>query len=1483
LVEFERQARKLIECDQINTLFGCGTSAIRKAVLPVLEQFNALLWYPMPSEGLESSPNVFYTGSCPNQQVEPAVTWLLHHPGKRFYLLGSEDVFPHTVNPLIKAQLQQQDGTLVGEEYAALGTKDFTKIITQIQQAKPDIVFNTLMGDSNIAFYRQYQESGLTADEIPILSCTVSETELHHIGEAAVGHYSCWSYFQSLETPRNRQFVENFQRRYGTERVTSDPIEAAYTQVYLWKQAVELFDSFEVERVRVAAYGQSFDAPSGLVRIEPNHHVGRTCRIGRILATGQFEIIYTSDRPIKPLPWLGVEELKSGRLKVARRRRSQRVGLKNSVQSANVQPTDLKPENPEMLGSYSNGVVKEMLAQVSQGIHKISQFEQKIRELEVQRQELQREITQRQRVEAVLRDSESELHALLASITDVVLIFDAQGRYLKIAPTNLALLHKKADELIGKTLHEVFPQVQADTFLTYIRQSLEAQQTLEVEYNHPTLEKPDVGFAATIAPLGKDSVIWIARDITERKQAEEDLRESEEKYRLLFSSELDAISLFDVETGQILEVNPAFLELYGYTKEEALHLTPAEVSAQPEMTHAAIKQAGAKGSDHVLLRWHKKKDGTLFPVELCAGTFIWKGRQLMCAVARDITEREQAAEALRESEARFRVAAEASLDAFFIFESLRDETGRIIDFTFADLNSKAEKMISMSKAEVIGKRMCELLPINRTGGFLEKYIRVVETGIPLEEEFPLSTPEVKASWLHHQVVPLRDGIAITARDITERKRSEDALKESEARLRLALEAAQMGIWDWNILSDELVYSEQLGPVFGLPSGIYHPTFEALLNSVHPEDRDRVIQAVARAIGEATDYAVEFRVICPDGTLRWVGNKGQVYYDETGLPVRMLGVAMNITDRKLATEALQQSEERMRALLNAIPDRMFRHRIDGTYLDVKVQEGDIISSSKTLIGKNLHDTPMPDEVKNQMLRLLQIAVQTGDLQTYEHNLPKADGVKSYEARIVKSGIDEAVCIVRDITERKQSEEALRQQKEILQSIFDHIPIMVVFYDATGQMLLLNREVERVLGWSIEEVETIDLLAECYPDPEYRQQVLDFMLTPTRKWHDFKTRTKDGSILDTSWTNIPLSDGTSIGIGQDITERKQVEQARRQAEKRYRSIFENTVEGLFQIAPDGRILNANPGLARIYGYDSPEELIADFTHLNQQRYLDQGRWAEFLALMQTQEQVLDFESQVYRKDGKVVWISENAHIVRDVKGELLYYEGSVVDITKRKVWEEALRYQQECSEQLLLNILPSPIAARLKLAESTIADSFASVTVLFADLVNFTEFSSQIPATQLVELLNKIFSKFDQLAQKHGLEKIKTIGDAYMVVGGLPESRADHAEAIAEMALAMQREITRFVSIDGEPFRLRIGINTGPVVAGVIGTQKFAYDLWGDTVNVASRMESQGVAGRIQVTATTYELLKDKYLFEQRGTTHVKGKGEMITYWLIEKKS
>jgi class 3 adenylate cyclase len=206
------------------------------------------------------------------------------------------------------------------------------------------------------------------------------------------------------------------------------------------------------------------------------------------------------------------------------------------------------------------------------------------------------------------------------------------------------------------------------------------------------------------------------------------------------------------------------------------------------------------------------------------------------------------------------------------------------------------------------------------------------------------------------------------------------------------------------------------------------------------------------------------------------------------------------------------------------------------------------------------------------------------------------------------------------------------------------------------------------------------------------------------------------------------------------------------------------------------------------------------------------------------------------------------------------------------------EQAKSERLLLNVLPAPVAARLKQREGIIADAYEDVTVLFADIVGFTPLSERLAAPDLVELLDRVFARWDQLAARHGVEKIKTIGDAYMVAGGIPTPRQDHAEAIAEMALAMQAEAARLTVETGLPLQVRIGIATGPVVAGVIGRAKFIYDLWGDIVNTASRMESHAQPGTIQVTASTYDRLRDRYELRPCGTIDVKGKGRMSPYLL-----
>lgn len=329
----------------------------------------------------------------------------------------------------------------------------------------------------------------------------------------------------------------------------------------------------------------------------------------------------------------------------------------------------------------------------------------------------------------------------------------------------------------------------------------------------------------------------------------------------------------------------------------------------------------------------------------------------------------------------------------------------------------------------------------------------------------------------------------------------------------------------------------------------------------------------------------------------------------------------------------------------------------------------------------------------------------------------------------------------------------------------------------------------------------------------------------------------------------------------------------AETKYRSIFESAIQGIAQITLDGRYLSANQALAGIYGYESPDALLRDRRDI-QDLYVHEMDRERLLIRIQQQGTLANFEALVRRQDGHPIWTVENACLVKNRQGQPLYFVSVVEDITERKQAELALRLEKEKSERLLLNILPKVIVDQLKHRKrnspAAIAKRFDMTTILFADIVNFTPLASALPPAALVDLLNQIFSQFDHLAEAHGLEKIKTVGDAYMVAGGLPIPQSNHAEAVADMALEMLEAISQFQRVDHHPFQLRIGIHTGSVIAGVIGIRKFIYDLWGDAVNVASRMESQGLPQRIQVSAASWQLLNTSYRFEQRGRIQVKGK-------------
>jgi urea transport system substrate-binding protein len=302
---FAEKARKLLELDKVAAIIGCYTSASRKAVLPVLNQAKGLLFYPTYYEGQEEDKHVFYPSQEATQSVVAAVKWLANEKGKTFFLVGSDYIYPRTCNKIAKPTIVKAGGKVLGEEYAPLGNTDFSSIINKIKAAKPDCIYSTVVGGSNVAFYKQLRAAGLDGSKQVLLSTVVSENEIEGIGrDNAAGYYACMGYFQSIKSPANEKFVKAFKAKYGADRVIGDPMEVAYNCVYLWKLAVEKARSFDVDKVTAAAGGIEIEAPEGTVRVHAtNHHVWKKVRIGRARADGQFDIVWETPQLVEPNPF----------------------------------------------------------------------------------------------------------------------------------------------------------------------------------------------------------------------------------------------------------------------------------------------------------------------------------------------------------------------------------------------------------------------------------------------------------------------------------------------------------------------------------------------------------------------------------------------------------------------------------------------------------------------------------------------------------------------------------------------------------------------------------------------------------------------------------------------------------------------------------------------------------------------------------------------------------------------------------------------------------------------------------------------------------------------------------------------------------------------------------------------------------------------------------------------------------------------------
>lgn len=606
-----------------------------------------------------------------------------------------------------------------------------------------------------------------------------------------------------------------------------------------------------------------------------------------------------------------------------------------------------------------------------------------------------------------------------------------------------------------------------------------------------------------------------------------------------------------------------------------------------------------------------------------------------------------------------------------------------------------------------------------------------------------------------------------------------------------------------------------------------------------------------------------------------------------------------------TAELMTSEIKYRTLVEAANCIILRRDTEGTVKFINEYGLTFFGfvDESEVIGKNIRGTIGQDRdvtASCDLLSWMDNNIQNPELEMFqEEQMQRNDGELvwiSWSNRPILDENDNLIEILSigvDITERKRVESTLEEFLSLQRATFESIADGILAVDQIGHITSYNQQFVDMFGISIEVLAMPDytlrlaFLAELMLEPDdFMQRSQELYHHPDQESYDL-LELNDGRVIERYSRPQRLGDQIigRVWSFQDITSRIKAEQALKEQQTYLRLIIDSIPQQIFWKDTSLVFRGCNRNWAMYAQLDSPESVVGktDYDLVSNPQLANNFREHDQQIMTSNVPELHIIQRKLNPdKEGQSIWLDISKLPIIDADGKTIGILGVLDDITQRKLAEEALYIEQEKSERLLLNILPKAIADRLKQSQGVIADSFESVTVLFADIVNFTKISSELSPQDLVDLLNLIFSNFDTLCETYGLEKIKTIGDAYMVAGGIPVPTANHAEAIAAMALEMVTKVTELRNSTGKQLQIRIGIHTGAVIAGVIGKQKFIYDLWGDTVNVASRMESHGEVGKIQVTKETYELLKHKFELCQRGAIEVKGKGSMQTYWLISQK-
>lgn len=905
------------------------------------------------------------------------------------------------------------------------------------------------------------------------------------------------------------------------------------------------------------------------------------------------------------------------------------------------------------------------------------------------------DITKRKRAEEALRESEAKFRELAQTAASVILIYQ-DPKLVYVNPFAGEMSGYSAEEQLSMDFWEIMhPDMQE-----FVKQRglarLRGEATpgrYEVKIVTKTGQERWLDFSAcNIEFQGKPSVLGTALDITERKRAEAELGKSQARLQHVLSSSPAIVYSLRPENDKLVPewVSESITRLTGYGIVEALGADWWEDHIHPDdRERAKVQQTRLFINDRLVLEYRfQHKDGGYHwlhdELRLLRDD---SGRPLeVLGSWTDVTERREAEAALRDSEERFRTVVSSMNDVVFTLD---------LQHRCSGLFGRWPEGFDLKREDAIGRTPIEILGA-KVGGIHEESIARALRGEQVVYEWWAASALGK-SYFQSSLSPIRNqigeitGLVGVGRDITERKHAEESLRESEERYRDLVENAQDIIYTHDLKGNYTSVNKAVEQITG------YTQEEALklnfVQSVAPEYLDTVRQMIAAKLGSQGKTVYDLEIIAKDGTRVTVEvNTRLVLQDD--VPIGVTGIARDVTARKRAEGALRESQEQLQAILDNCPAMIFQKDLDGRYLQVNREfENTFNLSADQILGRTDRELFPPDlaaafGATDRTVLEAERSMEFEETAFYDDG-PHAYIVHKFPLRDSGGKVYAVGGISTDITPRKRAEDELLKQKEMLQKIIDNIPVMIRFRDADGRVKLVNREWQRKMGWTLEEVELrdLDILAEAYPDPEYRQQIFEFINEATGEWSDFKTRTRDGRVMDTSWASFRLSDGTLIGVGRDITEQKRAEESLKKQKEILQTIFDHAPVMITFVGADDRIRMVNHEWERTFGW-TLDEIRREGLDIFAECYPDPAYRRHVKEFLNKSDGVwVDFKPRV--RDGRVIdtsWIR-----VRLSDGASI---GIAQDITERKRAEEKLH--QRTAQLSALHEIELEISAESDLA-------------------------------------------------------------------------------------------------------------------------------------------------------------------------------------------